>query len=186
MPAKKLNLGCGTDIKNPNDGWVNLDVLPLPGVDVVHDIEKPPLPFSDELFDEIFCRDVLEHIDYAPLMRELYRILKPGGKIFIRSPHFTSKNNFIDPTHKKAFSVNTFDFFTAGNRLEKKRGFYFDYRFSRIASLKITFEKSSWFLIYNRLIEPLVNLSKHTQELYEATGFSRLFPAENVIVELIK
>ena len=25
MKAKKLNLGCGKDYKDPNKGWVNLD-----------------------------------------------------------------------------------------------------------------------------------------------------------------
>jgi hypothetical protein len=33
----KLNLGCGRDIKQ---GFVNLDYMPLPGVDVVADLER--------------------------------------------------------------------------------------------------------------------------------------------------
>lgn len=32
---KRLNLGCGRDIKK---GWINLDILKLPGVDVVYDL----------------------------------------------------------------------------------------------------------------------------------------------------
>lgn len=43
-------------------------------------------------------------------MKELYRILKINGVVEIRVPHFTSKNNFIDPTHKKLFSFQLFDF----------------------------------------------------------------------------
>jgi len=34
---KQLNLGCGKDIRK---GYVNLDIYPLEGVDVVADIEK--------------------------------------------------------------------------------------------------------------------------------------------------
>ena len=41
---KKLNLGCGTDIKK---GYINLDVAKLDGVDVVHDINRLPLPFKE-------------------------------------------------------------------------------------------------------------------------------------------
>ncbi|MBX4210680.1 class I SAM-dependent methyltransferase, partial [Candidatus Parcubacteria bacterium] len=104
----KLNLGSGTDIRA---GWVNLDSAKLPGVDVVHDIQKLPLPFKDGEFDIILCRDILQHVDYTPILKDLYRILRPGGKLIIRVPHFTSKNNVIDPTHRSTFSVRTFDFF---------------------------------------------------------------------------
>ncbi|HCD53350.1 MAG TPA: hypothetical protein DEQ34_12945, partial [Balneolaceae bacterium] len=96
----KLNLGCGNDIR---EGWVNLDIAPLPGVDVVHNLEELPLPFEDEEFDHIRAQDILEHLEYIPLLKEIHRILKPGGTISIRVPHFTSRYNFNDPTHKKMF-----------------------------------------------------------------------------------
>src|SRR4051812_1511318 len=75
MVLKKLNIGCGTDTK---EGWVNLDAAGLPGVDVVHDIEKLPLPFADDSFDEILAQDVLEHVEYVPVLQDLRRILKKG------------------------------------------------------------------------------------------------------------
>ena len=59
MSEKKLNVGCGANIKT---GWINMDCVELPGVDVVHDIENLPLPFEDEEFDEIRCDNILEHI----------------------------------------------------------------------------------------------------------------------------
>ena len=40
---KKLNLGCGNDIRQ---GYINLDVAELDGVDVVWDVNKLPLPFG--------------------------------------------------------------------------------------------------------------------------------------------
>ena len=181
--VKKLNLGCGADIK---EGYVNLDSKKLPGVDVVWDIEKLPLPFQNEEFDEVLANDILEHIDYIPVLKDLHRILKVGGKLTVRVPHFTSKNNFADPTHKKMFSVFTFDYFVKNPEFRKAREYYFDFHFDRIASSRITFEKSSRWFFYNKLIEPLVNLSYKTKYFYEATGISREFPAENIIVELVK
>ncbi len=187
MNHKKLNVGCGTDSK---PGWTNLDSATLPGVDIIHDIEKLPLPFQNEEFDEILCQDVLEHINYIPVLSDLYRILKKNCSITIRVPHFTSKFNFIDPTHKKLFSVNTFDFFVrdraASARIARERAYYFNFAFERIASRRITFEKSSRLFFYNRIVEKLVNLSPQIQMLYESTGLARAFPAENIIVKLVK
>lgn len=181
---KKLNLGCGIDIRQ---GWVNLDSAALDGVDIVHDLTILPLPFTDNSFDEIVCQDVLEHVaEYTPLLKELHRILAPGGLLHIRVPHFTSKNNFIDPTHRRMFSVATFDFFTKNTRVHKARHYYFDFSFSDISKLELTFELSSRVFFYNKWVGPIVNKSRHRQALYESTMFSRLFPAVNVCVTLAK
>lgn len=166
-----------------------MDSAKLPGVNVVHDIEKLPLPFGDEEFDEILCQDILEHLqDYVPTLKELHRILKKGGKLTIRVPHFTSKNNFIDPTHQKRFSIYTFEMFVKNSPYAKakERDYYFDFHFSRLASVKITFDHSSRWFFYNRLIEPLVNLNKTARFLYESTGICYDFPAQNIVAELIK
>lgn len=183
MELKKLHLGCGTNIKA---GWINLDIAPLPGVDVVHDIGKSPLPFRDEEFDEVLCEDILEHLEYIPIMREINRIMKRGGVLTIRVPHFTSRNNFIDPTHKKMFSISTLDFFVRGTTQYRKRPYYFDFSFERYREKKIEFEHSSFIFFLNALIEPFINSGPRMQEFYEATFLSRLFPAYNMRVTLIK
>lgn len=188
MNEKKLNVGCGVDIRQ---GWINLDSANVSGVDIVHDIQKLPLPFRDGEFEHILAQDVLEHVEYIPVLKDLWRILKPGGTLSIRVPHFTSKNNYIDPTHKKLFSVNTWDFFaeqtlTRTKHIEKEKKYYFDFAFQKVASRRITFEKSSRFFFFNRLVEPCVNCSPAMQQYYESTFLSRLFPAENITVELIK
>ena len=181
----KLNLGSGKDIK---EGWVNLDSANLPGVDVVHDIEKLPLPFGSGEFEGILCQDILEHMEYVPILKDLHRILKPGGKLIIRVPHFTSKNNFIDPTHKKRFSIYTFEMFVkdSPHAKAKERDYYFDFHFSKLNSVKITFDHSARWFFYNRLVESLVNLSTTTKFIYESTGLAYDFPAQNIIIELIK
>lgn len=176
---KKLNLGCGHDIKN---GWVNLDIADLPGVDIVHDVNDLPLPFEDVAFDHILAQDILEHLDYIPLLKDLHRILKPGGTIEIRVPHFTSRYNFNDPTHKKLFSSKTMDFFVSG--ASRGRDYYFDFHFSETLRTHISFEKGIY--LYNYLIEPLVNISRQTRTIYEATLWSRLFPAGMMEVILVK
>jgi ubiquinone/menaquinone biosynthesis C-methylase UbiE len=185
---KKLNIGCGVDSRA---GWVNLDVKALPGVDIVHDLEDLPLPFPEEEFDEILCQDVLEHIEYIPLLRELHRILKREGIITIRVPHFTSRNNFVDPTHRRLFSVDTWEFFVTNGsshmrHLQPVRSYYFDFAFRAIEARHLTFETVGRAFFLNRLVERIVNGSPRRQSLYESMFWSRLFPAENVCVRLRK
>lgn len=181
--VKKLNLGCGNDIRK---GWINLDSVKLPGVDVARDIEHLPLPFSDEEFDEILCQDILEHVSYIPVLRDLHRITKKGGCIFVRVPHFTSKNVFLDPTHRHAFSINTFDFFVRGTEFWRDRPYYFNFSFEKKLDCAITFELSSRLFFYNRLIARFVNSSSAMQKFYESSFLSRIFPAENVVITLEK
>jgi predicted SAM-dependent methyltransferase len=95
-----LNVGCGTDIRVD---CINLDRSPLPGVDVLHDLAELPFPFPAGRFDRIICQDVLEHLEIVSTMRELHRILMPGGVLEIRVPHFTSFNTYGDPTHLRGF-----------------------------------------------------------------------------------
>ncbi len=178
---KKLNLGCGTDIR---DGYINLDIAPLNGVDIVHNIESGPLPFADETFEEVLCLDILEHLEYVPVLKEIHRILKKNGKVIIRVPHFSSNNNYIDPTHKKMFSINTFNFFVRDSMFS--RNYYFDFSFTRIVSSQITFHREHKYLFYNSLIQKIFGKRHSIQNFYELTMFSRIFPAYNIIVELEK
>jgi SAM-dependent methyltransferase len=177
----KLNLGCGTDIR---PGFVNLDSAALPGVDVVHDLRELPLPFGDREFDEVVCQDVLEHLDYAPLLGEIHRVLRPGGRVVIRSPHFTSRAVYLDPTHRTAFSVDTLRFFVRGDAYAE-RSYYFPFHFSRVESARITFHRYR-AMPWNYALEPLVNRSTAAQAYYEGSFLGRLFPASNVEVTLIR
>lgn len=59
------------------DGYVNLDRVDAPGVDVVHDLEVTPYPFQDDSIDEIYTSMVLEHVkNLSGAMDEIYRISK--------------------------------------------------------------------------------------------------------------
>jgi SAM-dependent methyltransferase len=47
------------------------------------------IPFGDEVFDAVFLFDVLEHVDEeAKALREIRRVLRPGGKLLVTVPAF--------------------------------------------------------------------------------------------------
>jgi predicted SAM-dependent methyltransferase len=180
VPLKKLNVGCGHDIRK---GWINLDSVELPGVDIIYNIQKTPLPFDNDEFDIILCQDIFEHIEYIPVFKDLHRILKKGGIITIRVPHFTSRRNYNDPTHKKMFSIRTFEYFVKNSRAN--RDYYFNFHFDKIIYSRIIFEK--YFYLYNYLIELIINANRKLKEtIYEATFLSRLFPADYLVIKLRK
>lgn len=167
----KLHIGCGLKILS---GYINLDVVKLPGVDVVHNINKT-FPFADNHFEEIVGNHIIEHVnDIEAVMKELHRILKPGGILILETPHFSFSNAYVDPTHKKFFSYYTFTYFVKG----APNNYYFDFGFKSI-EIHLSFNKK---LPYNYIIEPLANFFP---KLYEQTPL-RIFPAENIHMKFTK
>lgn len=107
-----INLGCG---KTRIPGSIGVDCVAIPGsVDVVHDLNVTPYPFSSDFADEIHFYHVLEHLDNpVAKLEEVHRVLKPGGILYMRVPHFSSNGAFTDITHKRPFAYYSFDVFEA-------------------------------------------------------------------------
>jgi len=101
-PGAVLDVGCGSAKWS---GAVGLDVSPETEADVVHNLDKRPYPFEDDTFDHVLMQDVIEHVE-APIavMEELHRICRPGARIQLRTPHFSSVLAYGDPTHRHYFS----------------------------------------------------------------------------------
>jgi ubiquinone/menaquinone biosynthesis C-methylase UbiE len=98
----KLNLGSGR-FKKKN--FINIDVDPSTNPDVLYDLNKIPYPFPDNSFSLITANHVLEHLENPfKIMKELHRILKSGGNLIIRVPHFSRA--FTHPDHKRGFDVS--------------------------------------------------------------------------------
>lgn len=111
MKRKKIiiNLGCG---KTRIPGSVGVDVVKIdPFVDIVHNLDSLPYPFPANYADELHMYHVLEHLTKPDeKMEELYRILKPGGVLHLRVPHFSSMGAFSDITHVRPFGYTSFDY----------------------------------------------------------------------------
>ena len=71
--------------------WDLLDVKRAPGIDVVARWGDEKLPVADRLYDLVYASHVLEHIPWfktARALREVFRILKPGGVLEVWVPDF--------------------------------------------------------------------------------------------------
>jgi len=83
----KLHLGCGEKII---PGFVNVDVRPLPGVDIVDDISNLN-QFESNSVDLIYASHVLEHFGrlvYIDVLKGWFEVLKTGGILRIAVPDF--------------------------------------------------------------------------------------------------
>src|SRR5687767_7451022 len=65
---------------------LTLDLMPGPRVQIVCDAHDMA-PVKSETVDLVYCISVLEHVrDPYQVMREIRRILKPGGLVYISVP----------------------------------------------------------------------------------------------------
>jgi SAM-dependent methyltransferase len=101
-PGAVLDVGCGS-AKHP--GAVGLDISSDTDADIVHDLDAFPYPVEDGAFDQILLQDVIEHVaEPYRVFAELHRIARPGARIQLRTPHFSSVLAYGDPTHRHYFS----------------------------------------------------------------------------------
>lgn len=75
------------------------------------------MPYRDELFDAIVTCDVLEHVlDLDACVRNILRVLKPGGKLIVRVPYREELDSYVDDSMPYEY-VHLRNFDVAGLRL---------------------------------------------------------------------
>lgn len=141
----RLEIACG---QNKEAGWVGVDIVKTPVVDIVHDLNKMPWPIASESVEEARCSHYLEHIPMLcacapsgkqdPLLAffdELYRIMVVGGKVTIITPYWANGRAFQDPTHRRFIPEATYLYANKGWRDQNKLNHYnvcadFDFTYS--------------------------------------------------------
>jgi SAM-dependent methyltransferase len=87
-PEKKvLNIGCGLKKRKPH--FINLDLYPYAGVDIVADAQEMPLESNS--LDCVILENVFEHTKSPKkIIKEIHRVLKIKGVVITTQPfiHF--------------------------------------------------------------------------------------------------
>jgi len=117
--TKKLDLGAG---RVPHEGFVAVDKHDFPETDVVHDLDNCPWPFDDDTTSEVFCHNVLEHLE-SPwrAVKEIIRICEDGAEVNVRFPIPEHENAVKDEEHKYILTPRWFDLFDEIEVVEKEK-----------------------------------------------------------------
>lgn len=111
-----LDVGCGTgSLKQAVDGLcarylgvdvVRYDALPGDTAFVQFDLESGKVPLPDGVADIVTAVETIEHVENPrALVRELARLVKPGGAIVITTPNQQSLLSLLTLVVKGTFSA---------------------------------------------------------------------------------
>jgi glycosyltransferase involved in cell wall biosynthesis len=110
LRSREINIKLGGGIfptklrDEGQDDFINLDTLNWPTVDAINDLTQPVL-LPDNSANRIFSREMIEHLPHnvlPGLIGECFRVLKPGGNMYLSCPDFEAIVNLF---HKKCGCV---------------------------------------------------------------------------------
>jgi SAM-dependent methyltransferase len=127
--AKMLDVGCGSAwLAEHFENYTGVDGSPEAvaaaakrGRRVLLGTVMERLPFDDASFDGVVVKDLLEHVeDPVFVVREVLRVLRPGGRVFASSPD-AQRWVWDDYTHRRPFTRKAFRLLFADQGLEVER-----------------------------------------------------------------
>jgi SAM-dependent methyltransferase len=106
-----LDIGCGK--RKMELDAIGIDASPDSAADHVWNLDRYPWPIDSGQFSRIYMSHIIEHLD-DPMqaMSEVYRVATDGADVFVTTPHFSSHNSYVDPTHKRHLAAASFDYFS--------------------------------------------------------------------------
>lgn len=128
----RLYLGAGPKRLS---GYLHVDLVDGTGIDIVHDLDVRPWPWTDDSVDLIVAEDVVEHlsIHLIDFCNEAWRVLRPGGELFVRTPHYAGESSWIDPTHRWHLHEQSFEYLDPARHWGHLHGHYTDRKWELVS-----------------------------------------------------
>jgi hypothetical protein len=175
----RLNLGCGL---RRLAGHYNVDHLPLPGVDILADLEAPLTELPSDSVQAVYCRHVLEHVTgLLGLLGELHRVTHSEGQLDVIVPHFSNPYGYSDPTHVRFFGLYSFYYLAEESDQPRRKvpNFYMPQRF-RVERVRFNLLKTSVAdKLARAVLQPLINCGVGWLDWYERR-LCRLWPVDDI------
>jgi len=111
MLGTRLDIGCGL---NKQRGFIGMDMIKHPCVDIIHDVQKFPWPIPSNSCFQVLMSHLWEHIEPKyrfRVMDEIWRIMRPDGQLLISAPYAGSWGEAAHPAHYGCPNNATFTFF---------------------------------------------------------------------------
>jgi predicted SAM-dependent methyltransferase len=147
----KLNIGCGPAVKR---GWLNIDIDPRLEGAIYMDATQP-LGLRDGSVDFAYSEHMIEHVgldDAIAMLRELHRVLRPGGMLRIATPELDKivqlKNGKLDARQENYVRLSNMQFGSAFERSWPQNACYAINRTFREWGHKFIYDRSTlaWVL----------------------------------------
>ena len=114
--VKRLNWACGSWTP---EGWINSDIKEGPGIDISCDIRQG-IPLETDSLDYIVSIHTLPELPYPdliPTLKELRRVLKPGGVLRLTLPDLLKGIEAYQRNDRDYFLIPDDDMKTLGGKL---------------------------------------------------------------------
>lgn len=164
-----LELGCG-DRKRHADA-VGIDLLDLPGVDIVGDVAAVLSALPAGCVNKVWSYHFLEHVDdVGAIVRELGRVCAPDAIVNLTVPHFSNPYYFSDPTHRRPFGLYSMCYFCTDRLFSRRVPRYGLTPVFELRSVDLVFKSPPPRYVrygFKKIVQTLVNSGRWMQEFYE-------------------
>ena len=162
-----LELGCGNSKKQ---GYIGIDQINYKCVDICGDVHRALDLIPENSCSKIYASHFFCHInDWEELLNKCYRVLKTGGTLSIKNPHYSNPYYYNDPTHIKYSGLYSFNFYVKQDIFARKVPMY-SYTGFKLISSKLIFKSERPFYLsylFGKIFTKIFNLHSFLGEIYE-------------------
>lgn len=164
-----LELGCGTRKRDAEA--IGVDLLDSDAVDVLGELGEVLGSLPAQSVDRVTSHHCFEHVaDFSELVKQIGRVLKPGGVCEFTVPHFSNPYYASDATHRTPFGLYTMSYFAHDNLFQRRVPTYQRSIDLELQHVRLEFKSTRPFYgrhAFKRMLGTLVNCSRYMQEFYE-------------------